>query len=230
METRDKESIPAEHIGSLLPVLESPTYDPALNLDIETGCFETAEAPAFRVWRSTDSVVLGRFLDPEEEVHMERATKLGVPVLHRPSGGGAVFHDLGNVNYSIYLPAGSAPSFRIEESLRALSFPIIEVLESYGVPWSWKPPNNIYVAGAKISGSAQARSGGRMLHHGTLLVSTDLDNMRHLLKSGGRSSIAPVTNLADIVSGINIGEVEMRLVSILARGMSQSYSDFSYAT
>jgi lipoate-protein ligase A len=95
----------------------------------------------------------------------------------------------------------------IEESLRALSFPIIEVLESYSVPWSWKPPNNIYVLGRKISGSAQARSGGRLLHHGTLLVETDLDRMSLLLKKRGRSRWAPVINLTEIVKGTTVEEV-----------------------
>jgi lipoate-protein ligase A len=138
-----------------------------------------------------------------------------VPVLRRPSGGGAVFHDLGNINYSIYLPQGRAAGFSIEESLRTLSFPVTDLLDSLGVPWSWVPPNNVYVLGRKISGSAQARSGGHLLHHGTLLVSADLERMRQLLKPGGRSRVAPVVNLSELVRNITVKEAERLLHATL---------------
>lgn len=207
----------------LLPVAESVTLDPFLNLERETAYLKTVEVPSFRVWRSTDSVVLGRFLEADREVHTAVAAELGVPVLRRPSGGGAVFHDPGNVNYSIYLPPGCAPGSGIEESLMALSFPVIELLERFGIPWSWEPPNNIYVSGGKISGSAQARSGGRLLHHGTLLVAADLDKMRRLLKAGGRSRVAPVANLDGVIAGMTVEEAERQLYSSLAAGISRSH-------
>lgn len=205
----------AEFPASLSPVSSPRTHDPRLNLETEVRMMRACGGPSFRVWRSTDSVVLGRFLVPADEVHMSRARELDIPVLFRPSGGGAVFHDLGNVNYSLYLPRDGAPS-SIEESLRMLSSPVIELLRALGVDWTWEPPNNIYVHGAKISGSAQARSGDRVLHHGTLLVSTDLKKMRHVLKPGGRSAMAPVVNLEDVVSGVSVETVEELLVTILS--------------
>ena len=216
--------------GPLIPVMERPTHDPVLNLERESSFMTTAETPSFRVWRSMDSVVLGRFLTPEDEVNMSRSEELGVPVLKRPSGGGAVFHDLGNVNYSIYLPSGHCSGLSIEKSLRLLSFPVTELLESLGIGWSWEPPNNVYVRGAKISGSAQARSRECLLHHGTLLVSTDVDRMRQLLKVGGRSCTAPIVNLTDIVPGITAEEVEELLFAILTGEMQQSQLNIAYAT
>lgn len=203
--------------GRLEPVTGSPTHDPVLNMEQESSLMKAVEVPSFRVWRSADSIVLGRFLVPEEELHLSRAEELGVPVLKRPSGGGAVFHDLGNVNYSIYLPPGRFPRPGIEKSLQLLSFPVTELLESLGVAWSWEPPNNVYVQGAKISGSAQARSRGRLLHHGTLLVRTDLDRMRELLKPGGRSRIAPVVNLSNILPGVTPEDAASHLSDILQR-------------
>jgi lipoyltransferase/lipoate-protein ligase len=214
----------------LVPVLEQPTHDPVLNVERESSFLTTAEVPSFRVWRSQDSVILGKFLTPGDEVNLTRSEGRGVPVLRRPSGGGAVFHDLGNVNYSIYLPGGFFPGLSIDESLRLLSFPVTDLLDSFGIDWSWEPPNNVYVRGAKISGSAQARSKGRLLHHGTLLVDTDLEKMRQLLKPGGRSCIAPVVNLVEIVPGITTGEVEKLLFGIFTGKMPQSQFDITYAT
>ncbi len=143
--------------------------------------------------------------------HLEEAGRLGVPVLKRASGGGAVFHDPGNLNYSLYLEEVQLPVFGVEASLQALSFPVTRLLEAMGLPWEWVAPNSIYVSGRKVSGSAQARSRGRILHHGTLLVETDLIKMERLLKEGGRSRTAPVVNLAELVPGITVARAEANL-------------------
>lgn len=190
---------------------EEATLDPEENLGRELYHLRRAGRPAFRTWRNRDCVVLGRFLRAEEEVHLDRASRLGVPVLKRYSGGGAVFHDPGNINYSLYLQEEDLPGVDVETSQRILSFPVIRVLEEMGLPWQWVAPNSIYLMGAKVSGSAQARSRGRILHHGTLLVQTDLDKLRYLLKEGGRSRTAPVVNLGDVVPGAGIGRIERAL-------------------
>lgn len=191
---------------ALEPLIELPTSDPEENLRREAEYMRHAQAPSFRVWRNSDCVVLGRFLKAVEEVHLEEAQRLRVPVLKRISGGGAVFHDAGNLNYSIYMKEASLPVYNVEESLRLLSFPVTRLLEALGLPWEWAAPNSIFVAGRKISGSAQARSRGRVLHHGTLLVDTDLEKMGRLLKAGGRSKTAPVVNLADVAPATGVTE------------------------
>ncbi len=220
MKTVDDEVCEEKCAGDLLPVVESETFDPSLNLEREAVYMKNIAVPSFRVWRSTDSIVLGKFLEPGEEVHLGRARMLNVPVLRRPSGGGAVFHDLGNLNYSLYLPGSRMPVFGIEESLKSLSYPVTEMLDSLDVPWSWEPPNNVYVLGRKISGSAQARSGGHLLHHGTLLVSADLEKMDQLLKPGGRSRTAPVVNLSEIVRGISAEDAVVMVSGVLGKFMS----------
>ena len=91
------------------------------------------------------------------------------------------------------------------------------LLDSLQIPWEWVPPNNVYVEGRKISGSAQARRRGRLLHHGTLLVSCDLDIMRSLLKPGGRSRIAPVINLAEVLEHVEVERLEKMLASMIMR-------------
>ena len=199
-------------------IREETTFDPALNLERDACYWRETGGNRARVWRNESCVVLGRFLKPEVEVNLGKAGELGIPVLKRASGGGAVYHDLGNLNYSLYLDLEGLRLQEISESLRALSYPVTSLLDSLGVPWRWVPPNNIYVEGRKISGSAQARRRGRLLHHGTLLVSCDLEMMRRLLKPGGRSTTAPVINLSEVVSGIEVEDVARLLAQAASRG------------
>jgi lipoate-protein ligase A len=194
---------------------EEKVFDPALNLERDAAYWKEPKGNRARVWRNDRSVVLGRFLKPEDEVYLHKAEEMGIPVLKRASGGGAVYHDLGNLNYSFYLDSGDLSSSSIGDSLKALSYPVTALLDSLGLPWKWVPPNNVYVEGRKISGSAQARRRGRILHHGTLLVDCDLETMRSLLRPGGRSRIAPVINLAEVVPGIAVERMERMLTQAL---------------
>lgn len=197
-------------------IREEPSFDPALNLERDAIYWKSGKGNQARVWRNDRCVVLGRFLRPEEEVYLARAKELGVPVLKRASGGGAVFHDLGNLNYSLYLDLESLAAEGIADSLRRLSFPVTSLLSELRIPWEWVPPNNIYVEGRKISGSAQARGRGRLLHHGTLLISTDLRTMQELLKAGGRSRHAPVINLSEVLPGIRVEDAERLLAEAVS--------------
>jgi lipoate---protein ligase len=194
---------------------EEGNLDPEANLARDACYWKKVKGNRARVWRNDHCVVLGRFLKPEEEVHLDRAEELSVPVLKRSSGGGAVYQDKGNLNYSLYLDEYEFSFPSIRDSLMALSFPATSLLEYLGVPWEWVPPNNVYVEGRKISGSAQARSRGRLLHHGTLLVSCDLEVMGTLLKSSGRSRMAPVVNLNEVMPGIDVRRVEEILTRVI---------------
>ncbi|MBN1289678.1 MAG: hypothetical protein JXA49_08595 [Actinobacteria bacterium] len=194
---------------------ESTTLEPGINLSREKHYWLLTEGDYARVWRNSDCVVLGRFLKPEEEVRVEEAEALGIPVLKRTSGGGAVFHDRGNINYSLYLDSGSATGWPALKSFETLSFPVTSLLEMLDIPWTWVPPNNIYVEGGKISGSAQARRNGRVLHHGTVLVDADLGRMKLLLREDGRSRSAPTVNLKELVPGVSVKDIEVLLNKIL---------------
>jgi len=206
-------------IPELEMIAEESTFSPEENLRRESRYWKTLERPSARAWRNEACVVLGRFLDAGEETYPRRAEACVIPILWRPSGGGAVFHDPGNINYSIYLQHEGLRS-KAEDSLRSLSFPVTALLDNLGVPWEWVPPNNVYVRGKKISGSAQARSRGRLLHHGTLLVDCDLEMMSWLLKAGGRSRTAPVINLKELSPRLTPEEITSMLWRIMETSRS----------
>ena len=203
----DRRSIVEKIAGTITRILEEPTFDPAGNLDRESAYLRELTSSCFRIWRNEDCVVLGRFLDAGKEVNLARASDLGIPVLKRESGGGAVFHDLGNINYSIYLHRADIEGIGIEESVLLLSYPVTRTLDILGIEWSWNPRAGILVHGRKISGVAQACRRNCLLHHGTFLIDTNLENMDLLLRNSGRSNCVPTVNLIELIPGITVREV-----------------------
>lgn len=198
------------------PVRERPTFDPRVNLsrDAELLAGEGG-VPAYRTWVNAECAVLGRHLKPEEEVYLDYARRVAIPVLRRISGGGAVFHDPGVLNYSIVCEIERA-GWNLEESLRRLSEPLLRTLDGFGLKWSWEGANNVYVGGKKVSGSAQARRKGRVLHHGSVLVTADLERMGRVLRPGGRSRFAAVANLCEFVPGLDVETLRRELTAELA--------------
>lgn len=122
----------------------------------------------------------------------------GVPVLRRISGGGAVYHDLGNLNYSCITTQDGGVDYG-----KSLA-PILEALNAIGVPARQNRTSDIAIGEEKISGSAQRSAGGRLLHHGTLLFDSDLTALEDISvrgkndcvqTKGTQSAICAVTNI-----------------------------------
>ncbi|MCH5276870.1 MAG: lipoate--protein ligase [Desulfovibrionaceae bacterium] len=152
--------------------LRTDSLDPCWNLALEETLFNSLEPghPGwFLLWRNGPSIIVGRHQNTLEEINEDfiRAAKL--PVVRRPTGGGAVYHDEGNINFSFltWVDTKSPPGFA------DFLAPIVEALTDVGVAASFSSRNDITVDGRKISGSAQRRSGSRMLHHGTMMVDLD---------------------------------------------------------
>lgn len=159
-----------------------PLGDAARNLATEEVLFRTL-APGhpglFLLWRNEAAVIVGRHQCVADEVDLATADREGVPVIRRITGGGAVFHDAGTLCFSwIANDTGMGPAFV------PLLGQVAEALADVGVPARLTGRNDLEGGGRKISGSAQFRSGGRLLVHGTLLVRTDLERMGRLLTPG----------------------------------------------
>lgn len=139
--------------------------------------------PTIRFWRWMPSAVsIGYFQGVEEEVDLDACEKLGVDVVRRRTGGGAVYHDYeGEVTYSVIGPVEAFPK-SIHDSYREICGWVISGLREMGIESSFAPINDILVGQRKISGNAQTRRGGVLLQHGTILHSLDIEKMFSLLK------------------------------------------------
>ena len=139
--------------------------------------------PTLRLYAFTPSAVtMGRFQRAAEVVDLELADKLGVPVVRRITGGGAVYHDeFGEVTYSVTAPVDLFPG-SILDSYRKICAGLVRAISSLGLEAEFVPVNDVVVGGKKISGSAQVRRGTALLQHGTLMYATDLDTLADLLR------------------------------------------------
>jgi len=133
----------------------------------------------FFTWKPA-CVTIGFFQNIEQEVDVEKAKAMGIDVVRRYTGGGAVFHDK-ELTYSIVLDERNV-SFDIIESYRKICGCIIQGLRSFGISAEFTPINDIVVNGRKISGNAQTRKEGFVLQHGTILMDVDIKKMFSVLK------------------------------------------------
>ena len=146
-----------------------PGVDPCLNLATEEWIFEHAQEPTLLLWQNDKTIVVGRNQNPLEEIHADFVAARQIRVVRRISGGGAVYHDLQNLNFSFI----DSFSSLAETAMTRFTLPVAEALQSMGIPATVSGRNDIVVEGCKVSGNAQAIRSGKILHHGTLLFDVD---------------------------------------------------------
>jgi lipoate-protein ligase A len=165
---------------SKIRVLETGYNNAALNMAIDEVLIENiGDAPILRLygWRPA-AVSIGYFQSIREEVDLEKCSKIGVDVVRRLTGGGAVLHE-NELTYSFITK--QYPQ-NIMESYRWICETIVISIKRLGFDASFVPLNDIVVKGKKVSGSAQTRRKGVLLQHGTLLLGVDVDKMFCVLK------------------------------------------------
>jgi lipoate-protein ligase A len=177
---------------------------PYFNLALEEHFLAETDAEAVILWRNSTSVIIGRNQNASEEVNLEYVRERDIPVIRRQSGGGAVFHDLGNVNFTIIKETGRGDFNNYEYFTK----PVIGYLETLGVRAELQGRNDLVISGAKFCGNAQAYRGGRIMHHGCILYSADFSGLAGALaprdikftSHGVKSVRKRVTNIADHMS------------------------------
>ena len=150
--------------------METGSVDPHYNLAFEEYVLNHCrEGEILLLWQNDNTIVIGQNQNAEAEINRSFVEQHGIHVVRRMTGGGAVYHDLGNLNYSFITDAGDAAQLTMETFTR----PVVEALKALGLEAEASGRNDILVSGKKVSGTAQRLSRGRILHHGTLLFDSD---------------------------------------------------------
>ena len=195
----------------------NPSHDPFYNQAFEEYVYQTfLEDDVFLLWQNDPAVIVGSYQNICREVHVESLRRMGIPVVRRCTGGGTVYHDLGNVNYTYITRSDGSVSY--DEVL----LPVIRALNDIGVPARKSRTCDIAIGDRKISGSAQRMTRGRLLHHGTLLFSSDLAVLDRITthrkndcfqSKGTQSAICTVTNIREhLARPMTIEEFRERLL------------------
>lgn len=202
--------------------LETGSRDPYYNLAFEELVLERRrDGEYLLLWQNDNTVVVGRNQNTEAEINREFVEAHGIRVVRRSTGGGAVYHDLGNLNYSFITDAGDAERLTMERFTR----PVVEALRGLGLRAEASGRNDILVEGRKVSGTAQRLARDRILHHGTLLFSADPGMVAGALNAdpakfrskSAKSVRARIGNIRDFLSAdMEIGEFWEYLKTALA--------------
>jgi len=186
----------------LINIINNST-DPYFNLALEE---YFVNDDVLILWQNEPTIVVGKNQNTYEELNLGYVDKNNIKVVRRMSGGGAVYHDLGNLNYTIIKNDGQL--YKNDFSFFAL--PVISCLKKFGVSSTFDGRNDILIDGKKFSGNAQYFYKSKILHHGTLLFSSDLTVLTQALKvkkekfesKGIKSVKSRVTNISDYLQEV----------------------------
>ena len=186
--------------------IESTSVDPRFNLALEQHVFDNLDRSKeyFMLWQNDKSVIIGKNQNTVAEVNQSFINDNDIKVVRRLSGGGAVYHDLGNINFTFIEDAGKKEGFDFSNFFA----PIIKALKTFGVIAEARGRNDIVIDGKKFSGNAQYVKQDRIMHHGTILFDSDLDFMRQAIAApkdkidskGVKSNRSMVTNIKPHIS------------------------------
>ncbi len=183
--------------------LESDQTDPYYNLALEEYVFN--ELPKdneyFMLWQNDNSIIIGKHQNTIEEINLPFVEEHKINVARRLSGGGAVYHDLGNLNYTFVTDAKAQGGI----DLASFCIPVVKALNSIGVNAEISGRNDIVIDGRKFSGNAQYLRKKRVMHHGTLMFDSNLEVLTKALNvsadkvesKGIKSVRSRVTNIKE---------------------------------
>lgn len=177
--------------------------DPEINLAFEEYVFDQMDKndDYFLLWQNQNAVIVGKHQNTIEEINQDYVDKNKIKVVRRLSGGGAVYHDMGNLNFTFIVNENQQKLF----DFKSFTAPLVKALQAIGVDAAFNSRNDIAIDGKKISGNSQYARKGRVLHHGTILFDSQLEVIQAALKVKAdkvesksiKSIRSRVTNISD---------------------------------
>ena len=210
--------------------IKNTNTNPHYNMAFDEYCLESLpiDEPVFFLWQNKPSVIVGFNQEVNTEVNLDYLHQQGITLARRVTGGGAVYHDFGNLNYTIV-----GRSEDLERDYPEYASLMMKALQTLGVPATLSGRNDILVEGKKVSGFAKRVCKNRLMVHGTLMFNVDVDVLTHVLntsqsklQSKGIASVrSRVANLSDYLPEISdIQTFKNRLEEIL----SNNHTDAEY--
>jgi lipoate---protein ligase len=188
---------------SMLRCIQRSETDPYYNLAAEEYLLKTATTDTFMTWRDEPSVIVGKHQVTSKEINQDFIESSQLPVIRRISGGGSVYHDLGNVNFSFIYTDRKDNLVDFKQFTK----PIILFLKEFGLNANFEEKNNVTVDGLKVSGNSAHVFKNKVLHHGTLLFNSDLGALNKAVRGNEKnykdksvSSVpAKVANISSLI-------------------------------
>ena len=207
--------------------INQTSTDPFFNLAAEEYFLKNFQEDFFMLWRSRPSVVVGKHQNALAEINHKFVRENQIPVARRLSGGGTVFHDPGNVNFTFIRNVTNIS----EVNFKVFTVPVVEALKKLGVEAYTTGRNDLLIDGKKISGNAEHVHRNRVLHHGTLLFDSRLEALKGALKvdlsrfedKAVQSNRSEVTTIANYLPKLISVE---KFTNFLFSEISQNYTEF----
>ncbi|MFI3168468.1 MAG: biotin/lipoate A/B protein ligase family protein [Faecalibacterium sp.] len=181
---------------------DSPFTNPYQNLALEEHLFTTLPTgeSALLLWQNENTIVVGKHQNAAQEINPDYVATHGIKVARRLSGGGAVYHDMGNLNFTIITPTAAFEALHFQSFVK----PVLETLTFFGLQGEFTGRNDITLDGKKICGNAQYAKNGKLLHHGCIMLSTDLSQVGKALRANAKKfDTKAVKSVASRVTTIN---------------------------
>lgn len=214
-----------------LLVAESRSFDPHYNLALEESLLQQADdAVILYLWQNQNTVVIGRNQNPWKECRTALLQQEGGHLARRLSGGGAVFHDLGNLNFTFLMPQSM---YDLDKQLDV----ICRAVRSFGIDAERSGRNDVLAQGRKFSGNAFYKNGRQAYHHGTLLIEANMEKLSRYLNpskaklaaKGVDSVRSRVGNLRELNESITIEAMKAALVEAFAEIYGSAVENFQPA-
>lgn len=159
--------------------IESKSTDPYFNLALEEYVFDCMDKDKeyFILWQNDNTIVVGKYQNTAQEINQEFVDAHGIKVVRRLSGGGAVYHDRGNLNFTFIVDQTDGFDF----DFKRFAVPVVETLKGLGIKAEFTGRNDLVIDGKKFSGNSQYIKNGRVLHHGCIMVNSNLINVADAL-------------------------------------------------